>query len=649
MRVAVNGFEPDSRMGAETIRAVRFSAKEADALTCSFARSEIERYLRETPAGLLRFDTLDLSIGSEDQRAYLGGANDPQACYIGPGERPGRLIVCGGSRAGLLHGVYTLLSRIGWVWPYPGHEAHMPEYAEIDSLSRGTVHRPSFRYRGFHPEPISHCTTEFLLWMARNRMNFYVLQPGFTDALKNLCFNLYAGTHILDEILGADEEGKSGRLFDEHPEWFALVGGERTPYVRHQMCLSNPELCRFLASKSADFFAQKCSDADIFAFWLSDSWDTWCECEDCRRMGSCTDRYVNLTHVLRGELDLRFERGELETNPELWFGAYEGGQSLSPPRRFPEGFAFDHCVLGFYPINRCYAHDFNDRECTELNRHYLEALEGWRSTDKLQISVCEYYGVSQYQDLPLVFRERMSNDVPFYKSLGVMGCSYMHSPVEFPGPRALNNFIFAGLLWDAASPSEKLCRQYLGARYGASAAAMRRFHDLLEKAFENITALQSWHQQSLSVMIRKICGSEPTETGGLLRLEHLSPGTFSLSECIDTLLLCRTILDEETRRSAACSQPLEEDRTLLEYGYNWFVVLNAIVRIDACDGDTEASRDALRGAAEALRRITLPCYSMYPDPFGSGSCLDKTMLKDIIATLLEGEPPDVISSPARDE
>ncbi len=635
MRVTTNGFEPDSRISAETIRAVEFSAKEADALTCTFARSEVERYLRETPAGLLQFDTLALSIDSEDQRAYLDGTSDPQACYIGPGEKPGRLMVCGGSRAGLLHGVYTLLGQIGWVWPYPGREAHMPDYAEIDSLSRGTVHQPSFRYRGFHPDPIGHCTTEFLLWMARNRMNFYVLQPEFNDALKVLCFHLYGGTHILDEILDADEEGKSAWLFDEHPEWFALVAGERTPYVRHQMCLSNPELCRFLVRKSADFFSEKCFGADIFEFWLSDSWDTWCECEECRRMGSCTDRYVNLTHVLRQELDLRFSRGDLKTNPELWFGAYEGGKSLNPPSRFPEGFDFDRCVLGFYPINRCYAHNFSDHECTELNKHYLEALEGWRSIDRLQISICEYYGVSQYQDLPLVFRERISNDVPFYRSLGLIGCSYMHPPVEFPGPRALNNFLFAGLLWDAASPAEKLYMQYLEARCGDSAANMRRFHDLLEKAFENVTALQSWHPHSLSVMIRKIYGSEPTETGGLFRLEHLSHGTSSMSESIDALLECRAILDEDIRRTATCSQPLEEDRTLLEYGYNWFVMLNAIVSINAGDGDIEASRDALRGAAEALSRITLPCYSMYPNPCGSGSCLDKTMIRDIIADLLE--------------
>ena len=635
MLITTNGFEPDERISAETIRAAGFSAGDADALTCGFARSEVERYLRETPSELLRFDTLSLSIGDENRRTYLDGTDDPQACYIGPGEKSGCLVVCGGSRAGLLHGVYTLLGRIGWVWPYPGREAHTPDYAQIDSLSRGTVHRPSFRYRGFHPEPISHCTTEFLLWMARNRMNFYVLQPGFNDALQILCFHLFGGTHILDEILEADEEGKSSRLFDEHPEWFALVAGERTPYVRHQMCLSNPELCRFVARKSVDYFAETCSGADIFAFWLSDSWDTWCECEECRRMGGCTDRYVHLTHVLRGELDQRSLRGDLEANPELWFGAYEGGKSLNPPRKFPEGFDFDHCVLGFYPINRCYVHNFSDRECSELNGHYLEALEGWLSVDRLRITLCEYYGVSQYQDLPLVFRERISNDVPFYSSLGLMGCSYMHPPVEFPGPRALNNFIFAGLLWDASAQAEELYMQYLVARHRDSAANMRRFYDLLEKAFENVTALQSWHQQCLSVMIRKVYGSEPTETGGLLRLEHLSPGTFSLSECIDTLLQCRAILDEEMRRTGACSQPLEEDGTLLAYGYNWFVVLNAIVSINAGDGDIEASRDALRGAVDALDQITLPRYSMYPDTFGSGSCLDKTMLKEIIATLLE--------------
>ena len=635
MRITVSGFDPDSRVSADTLRAVEFSAEEADALTCGFARAEVEKYLQETPAGLLRFDTLTLSIAGEDRRAYLDGTDDPQACYIGPGEKSGSLLVCGGSRAGLLHGVYTLLSRLGWVWPDPGREAHMAECAEIDNLRRATVHRPSFRYRGFHPEPISHCTTEFLLWMARNRMNFYVLQPGFNDALQILCFHLFGGTHILDEILGADEEGVAGPLFDEHPEWFALISGERTPCVRHQMCLSNPELCRFVARKSVDYFAEKCSGADIFAFWLSDSWDTWCECESCRQMGNCTDRYVNLTHVLRGELDLRFAGGDLETNPELWFGAYEGGESLYPPSRFPEGFDFDHCVLGFYPINRCYVHNFNDRECTELNGEYFKALEAWRSIDRLQITLCEYYGVSQYQDLPLVFREKISSDIPFYSSLGLMGCSYMHPPVEFPGPRALNNFVFAGLIWDAAEQAEELCTRYLGARYGDAAAHMRRFYDLLEKAFENVTALQSWHQQSLSVMIRKVYGDEPVETGGLLQLEHLSRDAFSLPECIDLLLECRTILDRETRRAGAGNQPLEEDGILLEYGYNWFVMLNAIVNINAGDGSVEANKAALRSAAAALDRITLPRYAMYPGTYGSGTCLEKTMLKEIAATLLE--------------
>ena len=187
--------------------------------------------------------------------------------------------------------------------------------------------------------------------------------------------------------------GKGKRTyFQAHPEWFGMRNGKRIGDVGgwskegRNICTSNDEAVAELSKN----FVQGLIDgvwryADVVNFWMLDGSGKWCDCENCKALGSYSDRIMRLVYQVNKEVQKARKDGRLKRNVHLTTLAYS--DTLAPPTRpLPMDFDYENCSVTFYPIQRCYVHAMNDPNCTEINRGYAEAYLGMGSAQRRLLS-----------------------------------------------------------------------------------------------------------------------------------------------------------------------------------------------------------------------------------------------------------------------
>jgi len=146
--------------------------------------------------------------------------------------------------------------------------------------------------------------------------------------------------------------------------------------------------------------------------------------------------------------------------------------------------------LALYPIERTYAYAFADPRSTQVNRHLLERYRQWTSGDNRTyrgaVLIGEYYNVSSFASLPLVFTRIMAADIPWYYRNGTRHFNYMHTPLRLWGTWALNQHLMAELLWNVDVDVKKILDEYFGGYYPTSSKHARAFYECLETASSNM-------------------------------------------------------------------------------------------------------------------------------------------------------------------
>jgi hypothetical protein len=190
--------------------------------------------------------------------------------------------------------------------------------------------------------------------------------------------------------------------------------------------------------------------------------------------------------------------------------AYGGTSTLEAPLNpVPQNLADARDMVVFYPITRCYAHDFSDDLCTD-NANFNKNLMAWSKIEpKLPIVIGEYYNVSKFEDLPLLFTKRMSNDIPYYINLGVKAITYMHLPMINWAMRTLNQVLYAELSWNAKADVSAIMNEYFENWYGKYASEMKATYVLLEESWQYCANMRSWSASSILSQLMMWNGENP--------------------------------------------------------------------------------------------------------------------------------------------
>lgn len=193
---------------------------------------------------------------------YIG--NTKKAGQIVPGKLPAEsyriqavgndVVICGGSGKGLIYGVYTFVEKYLGCKKIADVPAIVPENKRIKIPANLKIDgRPQFIYReSYYPAARD---AEYLEW---NKIQ------QFEDL-----WGLWG--HSYDKLVPAKE------YFKTHPEYYALVKGERQPT---QLCLSNEDV--FIIA-SSELKKRVTANPDALYWSVSPNDDIgYCECDKCK-------------------------------------------------------------------------------------------------------------------------------------------------------------------------------------------------------------------------------------------------------------------------------------------------------------------------------------------------------------------------------
>jgi hypothetical protein len=414
-------------------------------------------------------------------------------------KRDGRSItvIKGSDHVGALYGAYAYLERVGFRFYGLGERDTVPgSWAKPVELPRtlDLKEQPDYLTRGFWVTD-DRGDRPFFLWMARNRLNLWGANPKEDPAfLKKLGMKFLAGGH--------DTQARClnpRTYFQAHPEWYGLRNGKRSGHITgtvgDNFCTSNAEARRELAKN----LVQECIDgewrhADLLNVWMLDN-GKWCECAACKAQGSYTDRLLSVVHTVSREVTAARKQGRLKRNVQIVTLAYH--ETLPPPGKpLPADFDYQNCLVTVFPIERCYVHALADPTCTEINDALRRDLQGWttgaerRYTGSLLIG--EYYNVSSFKTLPLLFTHVMAADIPWYYQTGARHFHYMHVPTALWGTWRLNQYLMGRLLWNIHSDAAAILDEYFKRAYPTTEAPMRTFYKELEYATANFKAFKHY-------------------------------------------------------------------------------------------------------------------------------------------------------------
>jgi len=584
--------------------------------------------------GVMKLDLKDEAFASLGNEGYLiktGALNTGRQI----------MVIGGATRIGTLYGVYGFLDRLGVRWFAPGEAGEEVPQQALDRLPPIDItDKPMFFTRGFHAWEYRG-DEQFFDWMARNRMNYWCVEEKNRPGLKKRGIKRNCGNHVLiPRFLGptepypynhatfAGDDGKNlpadpypvspdfkgdvnkdGKLtyFEAHPEWYGLIKGKRSDNIvgdgGDNFCTANKDAVdEFMKNLVQDLIDGVWKDADSLNFWTLDG-GRWCECEKCKALGISSDRNLLLVHRCRQEMKKAQAEGRLKRDLMIYFLAY--ADVLSPPTRpLPADFDYDHCIATYFPIARCYVHALNDPKCTEFNTRYEKNLYGWAIDPdrhyKGQIFIGEYYNVSGYRCLPVMFARTMCVDMPYYYKMAARHMHYMHCTTKNWGTKALTNYQFAKMMWKTDLDCAALLSDYFAKRYGPAADTMKGLYDRLDTALCNVTELK-YHLSGL--LNRNAKNLFPRKHMKYEKTHFDTDEGPSLTEMVAAIDDCRRILVEAQARDLPerIKARLAEDAGPLTYGANTIHFYDVLVRMTRLIH--EGKRDEAATLAPEMERL----------------------------------------------
>ena len=389
--------------------------------------------------------SLPMGTSSAASQVIIGGST-PEATEDGflIECTPGTLRILSGGGRGSVYGAVTLLEKYLGVSYYAKDTYSLSKRSTVQLPSLHLAESPAFRYRQTHSygndDPV------YKDW-------FRLKDPE----------EVFAGglwVHTFNTLLPSEVYGES------HPEYYALISGERRPGRHSQWCLTNPEVFEIVAERIDSIFKANPSMKTI-SVSQNDGNDTYCTCPECKAV----DEYEGSPS---GNL-IRFLNKLAERFPDKEFSTLAYLYSVRPPRHTKP--------LPNVNIMLC------DIDCrrevplteNESGREFMKALEGWgRISDNIFVWD---YGIN-FDNLVSPFPNfhiLQPNMLEFKKNGATMLFEQVNGDrgTDFAEMRA---YILAKLMWNPDQDTDLLMEEFMRGYYGNAALYLLPYQFSLRNA-----------------------------------------------------------------------------------------------------------------------------------------------------------------------
>ncbi|MBC7288692.1 MAG: DUF4838 domain-containing protein, partial [Armatimonadetes bacterium] len=265
------------------------------------------------------------------------------------------LVLAGGRQRGSMYAVYGLLEDvIGCRW-------FTPTVSRIPK--RPTLALPPLRIR--YVPPLEYREPQWYVvfdgtWNARNRMNGTCssLKPEQGDKIHYKGF-----VHTFYALV------PPSKFFAQHPEYFALVDGQRRA-ENAQLCLTNPDVLRIATDSVRRWLReareQGLPDDVIVSVSQNDCWG-WCQCPKCtelaEREGSQSGPILHFVNAIADAIRKEFPNAAIDTL------AYS--YSRKPPKHVRPR---PNVIVRLCSIECCFSHPL---ATCPVNASFMDDLREW--------------------------------------------------------------------------------------------------------------------------------------------------------------------------------------------------------------------------------------------------------------------------------
>ena len=407
----------------------------------------------EAPAGVGRIllgPGAAKTVGVDIAQTYPGG----ERAVV---KRVGKDIVIAGNDAqvyqGTRHSLDMFLSELGCECFGPDPNWHV--VPKTDEVAIGDINidvSPDFGFRSLfffvHPwEKVSH--------------------PDFGHGSWGMGGTLVHMPHNYENIVPYS-------LLDEHPEYFALVNGERTARGA-QICFSNPEVVARAVRAARSHFDNNPAQL-MFSLSANDT-AGFCECPGCKKLGeNPAGQTISFCNAVVRELR--------KTHPTKSVATIAYFATMDAPTRVKSGPG----VIVFVVNQSCRAHSHDNPSCPS-KKTWKENFQAWRATGVEVTGIYEYYMTTWggYKHIPAFLGDAALRDLRYYKAQGITGMYFEgaafatveDSPIQWP-----LHYVMARGLWDTDLTAEQILRPACEKLFGDAAEPMLAFYMECARALE---------------------------------------------------------------------------------------------------------------------------------------------------------------------
>ena len=400
--------------------------------------------------GQITGDTFQIVQGNGEKGIAVGTATDfPHLCFTKlfnldqTAEREGFILqthsaglyIIGATDLAVQHAVWEFLYKLGYRQFFPTETWEVVPKKDTIKVALDDYEVPSFSIRrGPHQAPWSD-VGYWNRWQERNRMT--------------AAFALNTG-HSYDRIYS---ENRSE--FEAHPEYLALVNGERRKGSNIKFCISNPALRELVVQWALRTFRNN-PLLDSISLDPSDG-GNWCECEACAVLGIVSDRVVLLANEVAEAINEEFT--------DKYVGIYAYNEHSSPPNIEVHPNVIASIATNF--IRGGFTFD--------------ELIDGW-SGQKATIGIRDYHDVHTWNwAKPRLARggdvNYLSEKIPYFYEEGAR--FYISESSDSWGANGLGYYLSARLLWDVEANVTDLIEDFIDKAFEEAREPMREFYHII--------------------------------------------------------------------------------------------------------------------------------------------------------------------------
>ncbi len=351
--------------------------------------------------------------------------------------RSNKLLISGKGK-GTLYGVYTFLEKYLGCRKYSSKFKLIPKQGSIILSEINDLQNPKINFRSLHYWD-AETDQEYLDWHKLNRIE---------DK-----WGLWG--HSFFKLVSP------AQYFDEHPEYFSLVNGER---MAMQLCLTNPDVLKIVIKE----LGKRINEASELKYWsVSQNDDIGaCECDKCSALNDKYESYQGSLLTFINQIAANF--------PDKTISTLAYNFSRKPPLGL-KPLENVNIMFSAIDINRSKPFD-NDPRSERFRKEYDE----W---EKLTSNIIIWDYVVQFTNYisPFPNLHTLKPNFDYFSKKQPEGF-FIQGSVEIPGELAeLRTYILSKVLWDKDSDTDKIKAEFLNNYYGDAGVLVGQYIDLIHE------------------------------------------------------------------------------------------------------------------------------------------------------------------------